>query len=497
MSKNFEEKKLQKLLELGEQPWIEFKTNKIRDENIGEYISALSNSAALERKQAGFLIFGIDDQTKKIIGTNFISQNKIQKQEMGIWFSTHFPNIDIKKYDVRQEVDGETKCVLIFEIQAAFQRPTRFLGREYIRVGSSKTTLTGKYDIERKLWDTFRVIGFEKSIALEDVSIERVFELLDLDIFFDFSKITKPQDRMDKVRYFERLNIIEINDFGNCNITNLGAILFAKKLSEFNLLLENKAIRLVIYKDKHKKDVLKEIPGIKGYAVGFNGLMKEINNTLDIINNEENINKDGIREKVIAYSFRAIRELVVNALLHQDFTIKGSGPQIEIFKNRIEISNLGNLSIPIDRLIDYSSYSINNQMACLMRYMNICEERGSGIDTVVMETEELNLPPPSFEEYKEHKKIKVTLFAKCNFNQMTKKQKVDATFLHCVMLYLECDPSNYMTNGSLRNRFKIEARNSAIVSRLIKSAIEAKKIKIGNQNSGTKSRYYIPFWAEE
>lgn len=91
-----------------------------------------------------------------------------------------------------------------------------------------------------------------------------------------------------------------------------------------------------------------------------------------------------------------IRELIPNALIHQDFRISGSGPMLEIFKDRIEIFNLGRPLVDTERFIDSQPRSRNEDLAALMRRINICEERGSGIDKVVAATEQAFLPAPEF-----------------------------------------------------------------------------------------------------
>ena len=90
-----------------------------------------------------------------------------------------------------------------------------------------------------------------------------------------------------------------------------------------------------------------------------------------------------------------IRELVANALIHQDFSMQGAGPMIEIYANRIEVSNPGVPVVPVERFID-GYQSRNEQLTDLMRRMKICEERSSGVDRVVSTVEAYQLPAPEF-----------------------------------------------------------------------------------------------------
>src|SRR5690606_25616201 len=163
---------------------------------------------------------------------------------------------------------------------------------------------------------------------------------------------------------------------GFLNITKLGAILFAKNLENFDKI-GRKAVRVIVYKGKNKIETEREQIGKRGYAVGFEGLIDWINSQLPA--NEE-IGK-ALREESRMYPEIAIRELVANALIHQDFDEKGF-PMIEIFSDRIEISNPGKPLITPERFID-EYISRNEKLADIMRRMGICEEKGSGIDKVI------------------------------------------------------------------------------------------------------------------
>ena len=79
----------------------------------------------------------------------------------------------------------------------------------------------------------------------------------------------------------------------------------------------------------------------------------------------------------------AFYNLVANVIIHQDLTITGAAPMIEIFSNRLEITNPGAPIVDVIRFLDTPPRSRNELMAAFMRRIGICEERGSGIDKVV------------------------------------------------------------------------------------------------------------------
>ena len=184
-----------------------------------------------------------------------------------------------------------------------------------------------------------------------------------------------PKDQDGIIDRFQEENLVKETKSGLA-ITNLGAILFAKYLNEFDLL-SRKSIRVIKYKGRNKVDTEREQIGGKGYALGFLGLVNWVNGQLPA--NEE-IGKV-LREESRIYPEIAIRELIANALIHQDFNVKGF-PMIEIFSDRIEISNPGDPLIIPDRFID-SYISRNEMLADIMRRMGFCEEKGSGLDKVI------------------------------------------------------------------------------------------------------------------
>jgi predicted HTH transcriptional regulator len=92
----------------------------------------------------------------------------------------------------------------------------------------------------------------------------------------------------------------------------------------------------------------------------------------------------------------AVRELVANALIHQDFSITGTGPMVEIFPDRIEITNPGVPLIDVQRLLDAPPQSRNDAFATTRRRLGICEERGSGIDKVIERLKPTNCLPRTF-----------------------------------------------------------------------------------------------------
>ena len=465
-----------------ESEWVEFKMNNSNPQEIGEYLSALSNSACYHKKAFAYLVFGIEDSTHALAGTDFrpLSEKK-GNQELENWLITQLsPRIDINIFETN--ING--LHFALFKIQASRNTPVSFRGEYYIRVGSYKKRLDEHPEREREIWRIENTLVFENGIALDQATEEDVLQLIDYPSFFDLLKLPLPDNRKGIIsRLIQEKVIVKTTDA--YQIKNLGAIMFAKDLNRFDSL-SRKAIRVIFYKGGSRIATIKEQAAGKGYAVGFEGLIKYLDEQLP---SNEIIDK-ALRKKVSLYPLLAIRELVANALIHQDFSVKGSSPMIEIFGNRIEITNPGKPLIDPLRFVDHNPESRNEILARFMRRLNICEERGSGIDKVVYECEYHQLPAPHIivgDNY-----TRIILYAHKTLRQMDKQDKIRTCYLHACLKYVM---GEYMTNQSLRERFGIEEQNYSIASRIIAETIQAGFVKdYDTESKSKKYAKYVPFW---
>ena len=462
--------------------WVEIKHNNEDPQSIGEYVSALANGAAYMGQSRGYMAWGLDNDTHQIIGTKFNPKTKkMGNEELENWIAHGLsPRIDFSF----QEVSFPEGRVVILLVDSAGNTPVKFRGEAWIRVGTYKKKLADFPERERKIWQNTSHSCFETKLAKTGVSADEVLELLDYSKLFSLLHIPFPDSRsaiLDKL-VEEKLIIRRQSCF---DITNLGAILFATDLKKFEML-SRKAVRVIFYKGNDRINAIKEQVGGRGYAVGFEGLVDYISANLPV--NEE-IGK-ALRREIPMYPPIAIREFVANALIHQDFSIGGSSPMIEIFANRMEITNPGKPLIDVFRFIDHTPISRNEQLASLMRRMNICEERGSGIDRALAQCEIAQLPAPDFQ--KDELFTKVIMFAPMTLRQMNKEDKRRACYQHCCLQYLS---GQKMTNESFRGRLNISDENYSMASRIIADTISAKYIKPDDSAPSKKYAKYVPFWA--
>jgi predicted HTH transcriptional regulator len=245
-------------------------------------------------------------------------------------------------------------------------------------------------------------------------------------------------------------------------------------------------VRVVHYKGRGRIETLREQVGTRGYAAGFEGLLDFI---MTLVPSNEIIGQ-ALRKSVPMFPELAVRELVANALIHQDFFVTGAGPMGEIFDDRIEITNPGEPLVDVSRFVDTPPKSRNETLASLMRRFRICEERGSGVDKVISQVELFQLPAPLFEVPAGF--TRVVLFAHRPLSAMDRQDRIRACYLHACLKWVMRE---YLTNASLRDRFGIEERNKAMVSRYIRETVEAGMIKPYDEKASRKMMKYVPYWA--
>jgi ATP-dependent DNA helicase RecG len=466
-----------------EAPWLEFKNNNTDPDMIGKRCSALSNAARIESRDCAYMVWGIEDGSHAVTGTDFNPNAKtVGNQVLQLWLANSLqPSI---AFSFRTVMHPEGRVVLL-EIPAATGTPVAFNNIAYIRIGSTTPKLTDYPARYQQLIERMQPYRWEQGIARQYASGNEVLALLDYSQYFRLSKQPLPDNRTGIFDRLEAERII-VKDVGDrWNITNLGAILFANQLSDFDAGLARKAVRFVAYNGPNRAaPVTHRQDANRGYAVGFENFLGYLNGLLP---KNEHIGK-ALREETPMFPELAIRELVANALIHQNMTITGTGPQIELFADRIEISNPGCPLIKPERMVDLPPRSRNEVLASLMRRMGICEEQGSGLDKVLSQVELFQLPPPLFRA--DENSMQVVLYGPRSFADMTPEERISACYFHAVLKFLSGDK---MKNASLCVRLGIASKNAAQATAVINRALDAGLIRVADTEHPRAG--YLPHWA--
>ena len=437
-------------------------------EKLAKYCVAMANEGG------GVLLLGIADKPPRSVVGSAAFPNLVATTD-DLFIKIGF-RVDIE--DVAHP-DGRV---------VAFQIPARPKGMAY--------DLNGTYfmrsgeSLRPMSQDRLRTIFAEgapdwlEEPALSGLDGQEVVELLDTQAFFELLKLPYPSNR-DGV--LERLRDQRLIDRvgADWSVRRICGLLLAKKLDAFPDLAR-KAARVVVYSGIGKTETRLDQLGARGYAVGFQGLVDFV--VAQLPQNE--VIENALRKQVKLLPTESVRELIANALIHQDLAMQGAGPMIEIFSNRIEISNPGEPIVPIERFID-GYQSRNERLADFMRRMSICEEKSSGIDMVVTQAEISQLPAPEFRAA--HRRTIAIVHGPRPFSDMDRNDRMRACYQHCALRHVM---SERMTNQSLRERFGLTEGQSATASQIINATIEAGLIKPDEAVGGSKKyARYLPNWA--
>jgi predicted HTH transcriptional regulator len=450
---------------------LEFKEAKTQLDNrrLYKYCVAIANEGG------GHLILGVSNaKPRKIVGSAAV--NNPVEMVSRVFQAVGF-RVDI---DEVKHLDGR---IVVFRIPG---RPKgtayAYEGAYLMRIGEELKPMSE--DQLRNIFAEGQPDWLELP-ALTEASAQDVVQLLDTQAFFDLLKLPYPSDRngvLDRLKFEGLIH----EKSGNFEIINLAAVLFAKDLRNFESVFR-KAARIIVYEGSDKLQTKSDITESKGYAVGFRSFVEQVMSLLpqnEIVENALRVESKLLPEVVI-------RELLANALIHQDFEERGMSPMVEVYADRVEISNPGKPIVPVERFID-GYQSRNERLADLMRRLGICEEKSSGIDRVVRAAETHQLPAPDFQV--SFKRTVVILYGSRSFREMDRSDRVRACYQHCSLQWVL---RNQMTNQSLRERFKLPSGSTASVSQVIQATIEDGLIK-PDPNMPEKSKKlarYLPIWA--
>jgi predicted HTH transcriptional regulator len=445
---------------------------------MSKHLSAFANYSG-----GGFLVFGIDDN-----GTV-----KGLTQEESELFSERIANWarDLTTPEVRTQIFSfkfKNQALLGVYIEEAFDKPVHkkngTLENSYLRAGGQSRQMT-RDEIRQSMMSS-RHQRFEEMPATLPISIIENWK-----DYFEFSEFLKRTrfDSTDPDRLLEHLFahklVVRIDQ--RYVPTNLAVLTCAKNLAQFPSY-ERFAVRITEYSDTTKMQARRDQTIQSGVSLSLDLIVKHIIDTLPHSENIQNATK--LRTSIIPPI--AIRELIINSIMHRDFTKTNSFITVEIFSDRIEITNPGGLlpDISVDRLIDHPSVCRNEVLSDFLRKLGLAEERGSGVDNALGAIEIWGLPPVIFENQRDY--FKAIILMPREFNNMSKNERIIAVYQHACLNKLT---GKFTTNSSLRERFKFSSNETTKIGRLINDAIEVGRIKLANPTSSKRDFHYLPYWA--
>ena len=447
---------------------------------LTEHLSAFANQPG-----GGFMVYGVDAAGEQQ-GVNSNNVETMINQLANLGRQGLEPPVAL---DHTVEAYGSARLLFVY-VPEAVVKPVHLRGKSlehgFIRSGGT-TRAASRQEIGMMMLNS-RTPHWEElhaSVLLPDsefgvvLNVEPIFKMLER------PALTTPEETRT---WMAGERFIASEPAGGGYVTNLGAIAAARRLADFPEL-NRKAVRVVVYDGPNKAKTKQEQEGKRGYAISFQGLLDFVTSLLP----QSEVIEQALRRKRTVYPEIALREIIANALIHQDFSVTGAGPLIEIFDDRIEVSSPGGLlpSKRLDRLIGTQAETRNEHLARAFRRYKICEERGSGLLKAGLQVELYGLPPIEFTAGPNH--FKVTLYSPRTFAQMSARERLEACYQHAVLKHFS---DSAMTNKSLRERLKMPEKQRSMVSVLIQEALDNKLIRPADpHNKSRKFAEYRPHWA--
>lgn len=445
-------------------------------ERLAQHICAFSNLTG-----GGVLVYGVNNDAT----FTELSQEEIER------IVTRLDNIAQNRMFMPVQLDHEVMAydghpLLFVYVPECREKPMHLRGTDiydcYIR-SAGHTVRMSRQQVRLMIADS-EGINYEDRMAKHGLSALDVLSLLNYKKVFELLERQLPTTDEGILNFMEELGICRSENVGY-GITNLGALLFANSLSSFETM-KGRSIIVRRYVGNNNRQLLLEQEEAMGYAVGLEGLI-----TFVMKNTGTERIDSAVRELIPTYPRVALREFIANALVHQDFAVKGMPITIEIFGNRLTITNPGYSLNDVTRLIDLPPHSRNEQMAQLMLQLGLCERRGSGVDRAVEAMEKMLLPAYKAESGNDY--TRVTLFPKKSVSDMTKEERIEACYQHCCLAYAD---NEAMNNQSVRERFGLNKNQGTIASHIIADTVAKGLIKSANPDSDSRKFVsYIPFYA--
>jgi len=445
-------------------------------DRLAQHICAFANLVG-----GGILVFGVNnnatfsDLNQELIEKTVTRLDNIAQNRMYIPIQLDHAVLDY---------NGHT--LLLIYIPESREKPMYLRGSDiydcYLR-SAGHTVKMSRQQVRQMIAES-EGINYENRIAKSGLRADEVLALLNYKKVFELLERQLPSTTEGVLLLLEELGICKQDNIGY-SITNLGALLFANSFADFDSI-KGRNVIVRRYVGNNNRQLLLEQEGGMGYAVGLEGLISFVMQNTSV----EHI--DGaVREQIPTYPRVALREFIANALVHQDFTIRGMAITIEIFGNRLTITNPGYSLNDVTRLIDLPPHSRNEQMAQLMLQLGLCERRGSGVDRAVEAMEKMHLPAYKAESGNDF--TRVTLFPMKPIADMTKEERIEACYQHCCLAYAD---NEAMNNQSVRERFGLNKNQGTIASHIISDTVAKGMIKSSNPDSESRKFVsYIPFYA--
>jgi len=372
-----------------ESEWIDFKENHCEPQLLGEYLSALSNGACLAAKPRGYLVFGIRDKTHEVVGTSFDPHKTKAKgnQDLLLWLASGLqPNVGFE-VDVVEHPDGR---VAVFEVRPAWNRPVRFYGTAYIRVGASKTELGKHPEKERAIWTRGRDWSGEVCEAATQADLDPEALVKAREQF-----VVKHSGQVSVVVGWDDPTFLnKARSLKQGAVTNTALLLLGRAESATLLSPAVGKISWVL-KDADNRELDYEHFG-PPFLLAGDRLQKRLRNLIVRALPSGTL----FPQEITQYDPWVIREALHNCIAHQDYGLNGRIVVVE-YPDRVLLTNVGDfLPGDVETVIRQDAPQAiyrNPFLADAMVELNMIDTQGGGIKRMFETQRRRSFPLPDYD----------------------------------------------------------------------------------------------------
>lgn len=461
-----------------EGPGLEFKEakNNVKREEMSETCCALANTGG------GYVVLGVTDASPHQVtgtqpGTNLSKLVERINSKLN-------PAIPLQATEVKHR-DGTVVVLIVGKRPKG--SPVEYQRKALIREGQQIRQMS--------VPEIAEVLAETKPHWLEgpcrsNLTMQEVRQLLEIERFYEMQKKEQPAQLKMVMDDLLALKMLARAGGDRYTINRMGVLLLAKSISACDPGLRTKRMRVLRFKgigDTQSFGFDQDFD--RGYATGFDDLVQMVVSQMD----NEHFVKGPRRQYEEFVPEVAVRELIANALIHQDFQITGHQLWVRIYTNRIIVGNPGAPLVNINRMIDRHE-TRNEILVDAMRALHICERASTGIDEALAAMEKVHGAPIAYRTGGQDVTEAIVMATRA-YDKLSPGLKELACYQHCALRSLYHGP---MTNVSFRERFGLDESKREDVSRLFKELVDRKLIKRSIKNGhSNKHASYVPQWFDE
>jgi len=372
-----------------ETEWFEFKRDRYEPQLLGEYLSAIANAACLAGQPRGYLIFGIDNATHKVVGTRFDPYTAKAKgnQDLLPWLAVGLhPNTGFET-NIVEHPGGR---VVLFEVGPARDRPVSFYGTAYVRVGTSKTELAKHPEKARAIWTRGHDWSGEvcEAATPHDLDPEAVAKAREQFV------VKHPTQANEVAAWDDATFLNKAKVLRQGAVTRTALLLLGR--SEAATLLSPAVAKISwVLKDADNRELDYEHFG-PPFVLGGDRLQKRIRNLIVRAMPSGTL----FPQEITQYDPWVIREALHNCIAHQDYGLHGRIVVVE-FPDRVLLTNVGSfLPEDVETVIRQDAPQAiyrNPFLADAMVELNMIDTQGGGIKRMFREQMKRYFPLPTYD----------------------------------------------------------------------------------------------------